>query len=319
VRILIYGAGSTGCYLAARCIQAGLEVVLIGRQRVQKELTAEGKISVGDFESNNFSAAPPTFKTQLNELDFVDRPFDVCLVTLKCHHLSSAAEDLNALAATSCELHFLQNGINAYRACPALAQLDNSYSGIIPFNVLSQGYAHFHQGTEGALQLAQTPRTNELAIAFKHAGLEILLYENIQPVIYGKLLLNLNNAINAISDIPLKAQLENKALRKTLAEAMQEYINLCKRRQIQLSTPSPLPPKALPYILKLPNFLFVRLAKKLLMIDPLARSSMWEDIQAGRKTEIDYLNAWVAQECAKEGIPSPVNAAITQKIRKLES
>jgi len=73
-----------------------------------------------------------------------------------------------------------------------------------------------------------------------------------------------------------------------------------------------------PAILRLPDFLFRRLAGKLLAIDPLARTSMWEDLQAGRPTEIDYLNGEVVRLADSLDRPAPVNTKLVQLIREAE-
>ena len=54
-----------------------------------------------------------------------------------------------------------------------------------------------------------------------------------------------------------------------------------------------LPPHWLPAALSMPDWLFRRLGNRMLAIDPLARSSMWEDLERGRRTEIDWINGEV--------------------------
>jgi 2-dehydropantoate 2-reductase len=73
-----------------------------------------------------------------------------------------------------------------------------------------------------------------------------------------------------------------------------------------------------PTILRLPDFLFRRLAGKLLAIDPLARTSMWEDLQAGRPTEIDYLNGEVIRLSESLNRSAPVNTKLVHLIRDAE-
>jgi len=68
----------------------------------------------------------------------------------------------------------------------------------------------------------------------------------------------------------------------------------------------------------LPNWLFLRLAKAMLDIDPHARSSMWEDISMGRKTEIEFLNEAVVKRGEKLGLDTPVNRKISALIHNLE-
>jgi 2-dehydropantoate 2-reductase len=74
----------------------------------------------------------------------------------------------------------------------------------------------------------------------------------------------------------------------------------------------------MPTILRLPNWIFLHLAKTMLDIDPHARSSMWEDIQIGRKTEIEFLNEAVAKRAEMLGIEAPTNRKISYLIGRLE-
>lgn len=313
MRILIFGAGSTGCYIGAQCLSAGLSVDFLCRESIKKELQANEGIEITDYSGNVSKAPLPRMHTTL-----LNHRYDLCLVTLKCHHLSNATLELEKLLEEGCELHFMQNGLYAYHNIPALKESRLCQSGITPFNVVSLGQGRFHKGTEGVLQLQQTIKSRQLHRQLHNAGLEIELLEDIKPIVFGKLLLNLNNAINAISNRTLKEQLENRNLRKVLAAAMREYLNVCSHLEQEIEITSPVPPHYLPNILELPTWLFRIVAKKMLTIDPQARSSMWEDIQEGKKTEIDFLNGKVVQLAKEARIPCPVNEQIVTLIKQLE-
>jgi len=71
-------------------------------------------------------------------------------------------------------------------------------------------------------------------------------------------------------------------------------------------------------LLRLPDFLFTRIAATMLRIDPEARSSMWEDLQAGRRTEVDYINGAVLKLAATIGRDAPYNRRIVELIRRAE-
>ena len=64
--------------------------------------------------------------------------------------------------------------------------------------------------------------------------------------------------------------------------------------------------------------MFKLLANKMLAIDPLARSSMWEDLEAGRKTEVDYINGEVVQLAAQLNRQAPVNQKLIDLIKAAE-
>ena len=79
------------------------------------------------------------------------------------------------------------------------------------------------------------------------------------------------------------------------------------------------PPGAIPRILKLPNWLFRRVARRMLAIDPQARSSMWEDLERRRPTEIDYLQGAILALATKARIPAPVTQRIVRLVKEAEA
>ncbi|WP_244325733.1 ketopantoate reductase C-terminal domain-containing protein [Shewanella aestuarii] len=99
---------------------------------------------------------------------------------------------------------------------------------------------------------------------------------------------------------------------------MQEWLNVCQKAQFPVKQFTKLAPKWLPIILRLPNGLFNIIAKPMLAIDPQARSSMWEDIQAKRLTEIDYLNGAVVKLGQQYHVATPINQRIYSAIKLIE-
>jgi 2-dehydropantoate 2-reductase len=81
---------------------------------------------------------------------------------------------------------------------------------------------------------------------------------------------------------------------------------------------TPLPPHWLPSLLRLPDPLFSVLARRMLAIDPLARSSMADDLAAGRPTEIDRFNGEVVRLAQRLGARAPVNQRLCALVRAAE-
>ena len=71
--------------------------------------------------------------------------------------------------------------------------------------------------------------------------------------------------------------------------------------------------------MELPNGLFNMMAKKIVAIDPNARSSMWEDLQRGRKTEVDLLNGEIVRLGAQLDVPTPINQRIVDLVKEAEN
>jgi 2-dehydropantoate 2-reductase len=77
-------------------------------------------------------------------------------------------------------------------------------------------------------------------------------------------------------------------------------------------------PAVAPFVLSLPDMLFFRVASTMVKIDPQARSSMLDDLERHRVTEIDYLNGEVVRLGEAHGIPTPVNRKVIALVREAE-
>jgi 2-dehydropantoate 2-reductase len=54
-------------------------------------------------------------------------------------------------------------------------------------------------------------------------------------------------------------------------------------------------------------------------IDPEARSSMWEDLQRGRRTEIDYLQGVITEIADRRGLQVPLSRRVVALVKRAEA
>lgn len=314
MKVVIYGAGSIGCYIGAILHQQGLNVCLLGRQRIFDTFAANGGVHLTDYQGrDDIVTSVPTAITP----DCLQQA-DIVLVTLKCTAIDSAIQELAQHCGKKALVICMQNGVGVPEKVRAALPEHRIYAGITPFNVVQGEQAHFHRATEGSLHLPALPALKPLQGAWQRYGLGCELDDDIDAVIWGKLQLNLNNAINALSDIPLKAQLQQRGYRRVLAACQQELLTLCAKKGWKQAKLTAIAPQWLPTLLRLPDWIFSRIAQKMLAIDPQARSSMWEDVSTGRNTEIDYLNGAVARLSQEAGLQAPVNQAVADMIKQVE-
>jgi 2-dehydropantoate 2-reductase len=140
----------------------------------------------------------------------------------------------------------------------------------------------------------------------------------MRAVQWGKLLVNLNNAVNALADIPIQQMIAQRDYRRVMAACAREGIAAVEKAGIKPVLDMPLPPRVMPWVLSLPDWIFSLIAGRLVTVDPQARSSMWDDLSRGRKTEIDALNGEIVRLAAKVGTAAPVNDQIVQLIKAAE-
>ena len=131
--------------------------------------------------------------------------------------------------------------------------------------------------------------------------------------------MNLNNAVNALSGLPLKTELGQRPYRRCLAAAQREALDLLAVAHQDVAKLTALPPRWMPGLLRVPDRVFGLLAGKIIAIDPTARSSMWDDLQAGRPTEIDFLQGEVVALGERLGRAAPINRVLVQLVRAAET
>jgi 2-dehydropantoate 2-reductase len=301
--ILVMGAGAIGCYLGGRLQAAGADVKFVGRPRVLADLRQHGVV-LSDMAGSTTTLAA----NQLHVQEQPSAPAGMVLLCVKSGATSSAAQQLAAVLPAGTPVLSMQNGVaNAEvgaQNAPSLVWLP----GMVAFNVAEQQPGHFHRGTEGVLAVQNHPTLQPWLSRFTQAGLPLQLHDDLRPVQWAKLLLNLNNPVNALSGLPLRAQLLNRDYRRVLAALQTEALTALQAAGIQPARLSALPPHRLPSVLRLPTWLFERVAAKLLRIDDKARSSMADDLRLGRPTEIDAICGAVVRLAQSRGLLAPCNA-----------
>lgn len=314
--ICIFGAGSVGCYIGGRLLSAGARVRLIGRSRLAQQLAAEG-LRLTDLRG-------ACHRVPAEQIDFaIDdaaaaAAAGLVLMTVKSAATEQAAQALAGVLQPGTAVISFQNGLdNAAKLQRWLPQC-RVLAGMVPFNVLNRGGGVFHQGSDGQLMVQASAALQPYLAAFAAAGLPIEQRDDMAAVQWGKLLLNLNNSINALCGLPLTMELSQRSYRRCFAAAQREAIRVLDAAGQPAARLTPLPVHSLPRMLELPDFIFRRAAKRMLAIDPLARSSMWEDLEAGRRTEVEWLNGEVIRLAASIGRPAPVNQRLLDLIHAAE-
>jgi 2-dehydropantoate 2-reductase len=150
-------------------------------------------------------------------------------------------------------------------------------------------------------------------------GLVMRPTDDIAGVQWGKLLVNLNNAINALSGLPLREQLSNRDWRRLFADQIAEGLMAVRAEGIKPVSSTPVPLSLVPHLLRLPNAVFAIALAPAMKIDPQARSSMWEDLDRRRRTEIDYLQGVITEIADRRGLSVSLSRRIVALIRDAEA
>lgn len=316
--VAILGAGSVGCFIGGAWQSAGLDVSFIGRESIAAAVAGNG-LTLTDYSGWRVRLAPA-------EVDFATRPAaalaraDIIALCVKSIGTAAAAKEIGRHAKKGASVISFQNGVsNAETLRGLIGKRFEIVQGMVPFNVAYLGHGRWHKGVAGDLYVGDTPATRALAERIGDRPGRLRLASDMAAIAWGKLLINLNNAVNALSGRTLLEQLRERDYRRVVAAAIVETLEILDAAGIAPAKIGPIPPRLLPHAIAAPNFIFNNIFLRVQRIDAKARSSMYDDIAAGRTTEIDYLNGEVVKLAERLGRKAPVNSAITALVKQAEA
>ncbi len=317
LRIGVLGAGAVGTTLALKLSAVGLPVTLVGR----------GEFPVGPSDlfvrdlSGRVHASGGGFELSTNPEALAGA--DICLVAVKSKDSESAGAALAPALRPGALVVSFQNGLrNAARLRRTLTR-QTVLPGVVSANIVRPSDREFRQATSGPLAVGAADgvdgeRLEALREAFARAGETLAVRDDIADVQAGKLLLNLNNGVCAVTGTTIAQSVRSRELRWCLAVLMREGLKVLGEAGFSPRSISGPSPRLIARVLPLPDAIVLRAAKSMVEIDPAARSSTLQDLRAGRMTEIGDICGEIVRLGEEVGRAAPANRLITGLVRELE-
>jgi 2-dehydropantoate 2-reductase len=310
----VAGAGSIGCFTGGLLAAAGHRVALLARPRMIAEIEASGlRLTSFDGLDRRIAASALT----LSDDPSIFKDAGAVLVTVKSTDTAGMADTIAGHAPPDATVVSLQNGVGNLAILRERLAGRRVLGAMGPFNVVALGAGRFHRSTSGDIHVEQDAAGTAERLSVP--DLKMRATGNIVGVQWGKLIVNLNNALNALSGLPLREQLAQRSWRVLLADQMAEALAAIKAEGIAPVSSTPIPARLMPPLLRLPDTIFGVLLGRTMQIDPQARSSMSEDLQRGRRTEIDHLQGVVAAIADRRGLNAPLSRRVIELIRQAEA
>lgn len=332
MKVGILGSGAIGGFIGGLLkadSSSNVQVLFFSQSRFinscsQHEMTISSSILRKDFKINKENLS---ITQDLKELITCD----VILICLKSQLTETIGTDLaKVLQANPLQKSLLlisfQNGIRNPSILRAVLKETSPFieilAGMVAFNVVWDIEANvFQQTTSGGLfiEKSKTNIEKEISTALKKTGLSVVVSGNLPNILYGKLLVNLMNPINALSGLTMGETLSNREYRLIWSACMDEGLFIYRSAGINPAGVLRLPVsmKVVSFILKQPNFIY-NIIQKSQKITGKGYFSMAQDIRNGQKTEIDFINGEIVTLARSLGLSAPLNQKIVELIKQVE-
>ena len=297
-RVIILGAGAMGAYFASRFFQTpGFETALLARGERFERLRRDGLIV------NGVHQALPVFHP-----DRAPWTADLAIVALKHHHLPGAVPDLRHLVSEETTLLSVMNGLDSEETLAA------AYGAAQVLYAVSVGIDAQRQGNEisfttpgkhyfgEAHNETVSPRVRRVQVAFDRAGITHETPPDMIRIVWWKFMVNVGmNQASAVMSIPYGGFQRFPQAQAVMEVLMREVIALAQVLGVDLQ------PRDV-------DDWYPVMAT----LSPEGKTSMLQDIEAGRKTEVEMFAGKVVELGRQHGVPTPANQLILDIIQVLE-
>ncbi|MES2884451.1 MAG: ketopantoate reductase C-terminal domain-containing protein [Pseudomonadota bacterium] len=302
------GAGAVGITLASHLATAGKPVRLYARDKDQAAFTAAGQLKLDRPRGGALTATLPPLTPRLFDTDT-----RYLVIATKFGALDALLGQLQDAPPTLTVVSTL----NGVRALPLIRQRLPQCKAMaltIMFNAQHSGTLHAQLTTKPAVILADGDAGLKALLA--GSGLAVS-YSQGEQACWGKLLINLANAIGALTQSTFRDLLSDPDLRAIFVAVLDEAVDRIEAAKIDYKLPMPLPYRGYRALLKYGGGATWWLAQIKNGLDDGAYPSMVGDVRAGRATEVQQLNGEIVALGAQQNWPAPVNAALVQMVEAL--
>lgn len=298
-KIAVVGAGAVGGYFGGMLARAGAPVVMVGRPAFVEAVQKNGLFldTLHFQETVRVEAA-----RDLNAI----RGAEIVLFCVKTTDNAATARAIAPLLASGALVVSFQNGVDNVEQIRAAAGIEALPAVVYVAASVPQPGRVKHVGGGDLVVGPRNAKTERVASLFERAGVPCRISENIAGELWTKLIWNCAlNAVSALGKVKYGRIAASDDARKVVESAVNEVLAVARAANIH--PPGLEDPKA-------------ALAGALKIAAQIAEafSSTAQDMNRGKRTEIDSLNGYVSRRGAELGVPTPINHALYTLVKLAE-
>ena len=280
------GAGGIGSYLGALLARSGVDVTLVCRGRHLAALQQNGL---------RFASPTSSFSVAVRATEKPEGEQDVVIQAVKLYDLASSTRQMLPMVGPRTMVIPIQNGVTAADEVGAIVPPANVVGGTVFINahVTAPGVvtskSEMSTFSFGELDGRKTERVERFAEVCRKAGIEARVPDDIRAEQWRKFIPVASlSAVSSLCRQPIGPIITGPDLRAVYRQAMQEVADLAGAKGIRLEAD-----------------VVERMLALATRYKPDAKVSMLEDLEAGKRLELDWLSGYVSREAARVGSPAP--------------
>ena len=299
MNFLVVGPGAMGCLFASRLKKAGHEVIIADHRPERADLINKSGLLIEGVAGEERVRVPVVTRR-------VPAEVNVALICVKANQTREAAENISSWLDLRATVLTLQNGLGNFELLEEVFGKERVLGGVTSEGATLLGPGHARHAGRGETIIGPAGPADgpvaKIVSAFEGAGFDTRSADEVENLIWGKLLINVGiNALTAITRLKNGLLPAIEGTRTVMRMAVGEAESVAHAKGINL-----------PY----PNA-FERVLEAC-RATAENKASMLQDVLGQRITEIQFINGAVVREGKKIGIPTPVNLTLTSLVSAIQ-
>ncbi len=323
-RLLLMGCGSVGGVIAGGLLRAGHDLTIVTHNdEITQAINTEGlRLTTPEGQWT----VPASAHTQLDEDSM--GPFDAICLAMKATKVEQAAHDVCDSLSPGGYVVTLQNGVVEDRVSKILGR-EKVVGALVGWGATMHVPGVYEMTSRGELIVGEldgelSPRVQQLK-ATLDAAAPTTISTNIYGALWSKLAINcFVTALGAVTGQLLGEMLRERAIRRLALSITSEVIDVAQAQGVSLEPVGGTLDLQRLYLSperRAGGFGLDLIKHAIMLIVGLkfrhVKSSMLQSLERGRRPEIDFMNGYVVERGQAEGVPTPVNAALTALVREI--
>jgi 2-dehydropantoate 2-reductase len=318
--IVVVGGGAIGGITAAALTQQGQNVIILDADRPHVEAINKGLVITG------FKELTIPVKS-LVPAEFTDKQYkawaDIVLLAVKGLHTQSALSSILPCVSSKAPVVSMQNGINE-ETIARIVGAERTIGCSITWGGTNKGPGQLIQTTEGGFIIGQWPTgkssiVDETALLLSKA-FPTEISDNIIGDRWTKLLITASlTGVGTVAGLTYGGVIADETARKVALTVITETYDVGIAAGVVFAELMGVSPS----IVLVRNKTDFENASKLMEFafakHGATKPSMWQDIEKGRKTEVDFVNGYVMRKGKEVGLKTSANELVTGVIRDIEA
>jgi len=296
VDILVFGAGAMGSFFGG-LLSVRHDVTLIGREDHMKAVRVHGLRMTG----KTVRVMRPRSATRIPR----DAQPELVIIATKSYDTSDAMRSLRRFGSTAVFLT-LQNGIDNANLIARTAR--RVIAGTTAHGVTYLGPGEIRHAGLGDTTIGAWTKVDESTVVrlrdlLDEAGIRTRITADVRSELWAKLVVNAAiNPLAALAGVPNGRLVEDPALRRLLEDVARETAGVARAAGARVDAED-----------------LVRRTRLVARRTATNRASMLQDLDSGRRTEIDAITGAVLREAEKAGVETPVNRVLFALVKAREA